>query len=252
LRTALLRDFHPKWFLEHGVQCSLNGVVGLSWRVWGKMGTLRLLVVDDHDVVRQGLRALLQSHLGWEVCGEAVTGEEAVEKTVRLRPDIVILDVALPETGGLDAARRIRRLCPKSELLILTMYDSDDLVLEAYKIGARGFVLKSDAVRNLIAAIESVSQRKLWFSSRVAETVLEKCLKRASPGQDEGRVSLSPREREVLKLLAAGRSNRQVASQYQISVKTVEAHRANLMHKLGLHSISQLTRYAIRNGIIEA
>lgn len=217
------------------------------------MSNLRLLIVDDHDVVRQGLRALLQSHPGWEVCGEAVTGEEAVEKTVRLRPDVVILDVALPVTGGLDAARRIRRLSPESKLLILTMYDSDDLILEVFKMGARGFVLKSDAVRDLIVAVEAVSQHKLCFSPRVAETVLEKCMRGASPSHDQGgRVSLSPRERDVLKLLAGGSSNRQVASQYQISIKTVEAHRANLMHKLGLHSISQLTRYAIRNGIIQA
>lgn len=221
------------------------------------MRKLRLLVVDDHDVVRQGLRVLLESRPGWEVCGEAISGDEAVEKTRKLRPDVTILDVTLPPTDGLDVARRIRRIDPNNQILILTMHESDDLVSQVFNIGARGFVLKSDAGQDLVAAVEAVSQRKVYFSSRVAEAIIENRLRasltaNSANSAQGGRVPLSPREREVLRLLAGGRSNRQVASQFRISVKTVEAHRAHLMHKLGLHSISQLTRYAIRNGIIEA
>lgn len=218
------------------------------------MRKLRLLIVDDHDVVRQGLRVLLESHPGWEICGEAVSGDDAVEQTRRLQPDVTILDVTLPPTNGLDVARRIRRIDPNNQILVLTMHESDDLVSQVFNIGARGFVLKSDAGQDLVAGVEAVSQHKVFFSSRVAEAVLETCLRGslAADSAQRGRVPLSPREREVLRLLAGGRSNRQVATQFRISVKTVEAHRAHLMNKLGLHSISQLTRYAIRNGIIEA
>lgn len=219
------------------------------------MGNLRLLVVDDHDVVRQGLRALLKTHPGWEICGEAATGHEALEKSRKLEPDVAILDISLPGLSGLEVARQIQRLSPATQILVLTVDESEDLMREVFRIGARGFVVKSDAGRDLVAAIETVSQRKPYFSRRVVSVA-----PRGDRFTDRPRASfpaaapehLSPREREILELLAGGHGNRQIAARLQISVKTVEAHRANLMHKLGLHSISQLTRYAIRNGMIQA
>ncbi len=220
------------------------------------MGVLRILVVDDHDVVRQGLRSLLETHPGWEVCGEASTGREALEKSQQLKPDVVILDVAIPELNGLEVGRRIRKARPETQLLMLTMYDSDDLVSEVLKVGARGFILKSDAGRDLVAALEALSQHKPYFTSKVAQLVLEGCLTRATPpgsaqSAQSGRHRLSAREREVVQLLAEGKSNKEIAANLNISVKTVEAHRSNIMHKLDLHSISQLTRYAIRNRMIQ-
>ena len=218
------------------------------------MGTLRILVVDDHDVVRQGLRALLESRPGWEVCGEAATGPEAVEKAHQLKPDIVILDIAIPELNGLEVARRIRKARPETQLLILTMYESEDLISEVLKVGARGFILKSDAGRDLVSALDALSQHKPYFTSRVAQLVVDGFLTRSVPSV-VGRATrkrLSAREREVVQLLAEGKSNKEIATSLNISVKTVEAHRSNIMHKLDLHSISQLTRYAIRNRMIQA
>ena len=217
------------------------------------MGGLRILVVDDHDVVRQGLRALLENHSGWEVCGEAATGPEALDKSQTLKPDVVVLDVAIPELNGLEVGRRIRKARPETQLLMLTMYESEDLVSEVLKLGARGFILKSDAGRDLVAAVEALSQHRPYFTSRVARLLLKGYLTRTEPA-GSGRVAphrLSAREREVVQMLAEGKSNREIAGDLEISVKTVEAHRSNIMHKLDLHSISQLTRYAIRNRMIQ-
>ena len=217
------------------------------------MGVLRILVVDDHDVVRQGLRSLLENHPGWEVCGEASTGREALEKSQQLKPDVVILDVAIPELNGLEVGRRIRKARPETQLLMLTMYESEDLVGEVLKVGARGFILKSDAGRDLVAALEALSQHKPYFTSKVAQLVFEGSLTRAIPSgaARPRRNRLSTREREVVQLLAEGKSNKEIAESLNISVKTVEAHRSNIMHKLDLHSISELTRYAIRNRMIQ-
>jgi len=215
------------------------------------MPAFRILVADDHDVVRQGVRALLQTRPGWEVCGEAATGGEAVEKTEKLRPDIVILDIAMPELNGLEAARLIRKARPEVQILVLTMYESEDLVRELLKVGVRGYVLKTDAGSDLIAATEALSQGKTFLTSGALQGVLKGYLASTTSAEAETPWSrLSGRERETLQLLAEGKTNKEIAFRLGVSIKTVEKHRARIMSKLGLHSISELVRYAIRNKII--
>ncbi len=216
------------------------------------MKAVRILVADDHEVVRRGVRALLEGEPGWEVCDEAITGREAVEKAKRLTPDIVILDIGMPELNGLDAARQIRKLVPSSEVLILTMHESEQTVREVLAAGARGYVLKSDAGRDLIAAVNALRQHKPFFASSVTGVVLDGYLKNAdgaAAAQAAG--LLTAREREIVQLLAEGRSNKEVAVTLGISVKTAETHRTNIMRKLDMHSVGELVRYAVRNRIIE-
>jgi len=218
------------------------------------MTAVRILVADDHEIVRQGLRALLETQPGWQVAGEATNGREAVEKAKRLKPDLVVLDVSMPSLNGLEAARQIRKSLPDTEVLILTMHDSEQLIREVLEVGARGYVLKSDAGRELVTAVETVRKHKPYFTSRVNEIVLDGYLRSGSP-EDHNMprvVRLSAREREIVQLLAEGKSNKEVAVALHISVKTAETHRTNLMRKLDLHSISELVRYAIRNKIVEA
>ena len=217
------------------------------------MSTLRILIADDHDVVRQGLRALLEAQPGWEICGEAATGRETVEKTRKLKPDIGLLDIIMPELNGLEALRRIRKARPETQVLVLTMHESEDLIGQALKAGARGFMLKSDAGRDLVTAIDALSRRKPFFTSKVAQMVLEGYLEGTAPGaaEEAPRSRLSAREREVVQLLAEGRTNKEIAARLEISTKTVETHRSSIMRKLNLHSVGELTRYAIRNKIIE-
>lgn len=214
---------------------------------------VRILIADDHEVVRQGLRALLASEEGFTVCGEAKTGRDAVRKTRNLKPDIVVLDVSMPELNGIDAARQIRGASPRSEVLILTMHDRDDLLRTALQHGARGYVLKTDAVSELVAAIHAISRGKLFLSSGVAGSVVDTYL--GSGEQSAGtfaRGRLTARERELVQLLAEGMSNKEAASTLHIAVKTVETHRTNILKKLGFHSVAELVRYAVRNRIIEA
>jgi DNA-binding NarL/FixJ family response regulator len=216
------------------------------------MTSLRILVVDDHAVVRRGVRALLEGHPGWEVCGEAGTGREAVEKAGRLKPDIVVLDLSLPELNGLEATRQILRESPRTEVLVLTMHHSEELARNVLQAGARGFILKSDADESLIAAVDTLRQHKPFLTSKVTEFVLDDYLRR-SEGQDEAppHTAVTTREREIIQLLAEGKGNKEAASALGISVKTIEAHRANVMRKLRLRSFSDLVRYAIRNKIIQ-
>jgi DNA-binding NarL/FixJ family response regulator len=218
------------------------------------MPTLRILVADDHKVVRRGLRALLESRPGWEVCGEATTGREAVEKARELKPDLVVLDITMPELNGLEATRQILKALPRTEVLVLTIHESEQVVHEVLEAGARGYVLKSDAGRDLVAAVQALSQHKPFLTLGVTEMMLGAYQKGGLPQEEPGasHSPLSPREREIVQLLAEGRSNKDVATTLNISVKTVETHRANIMLKLNLHSIGDLVRYAIRNGIIEA
>lgn len=213
---------------------------------------LRILLADDHDIVRRGLRELLEEQPGWEVCGEAGTGREAVEQALRLRPQVVVLDLMMPELNGLEAARQIRKALPATEVLVFTMHDSEELVHEILSTGARGYVLKSDAARHLVSAVEALSRHQPFFSSRVSATVLDGYLSgargdaRSAPSR-----TLTDREREVVQLLTEGRSNKEVASILHISVKTVETHRAAIMRKLGVGSIVELVHYAIRNKLIQ-
>lgn len=212
--------------------------------------TLRILIVDDHAVVRRGVRALLETQSHWEVAGEATTGREAVEAARRLRPDIVVMDLSLPELNGLDAARQILKDSPGTEVLVLTMHHSEELARNALQAGARGYVLKSDADQNLIAAVESLRQHKPFLTSAVTEFVLDDYIRHVddTPHYPE----VTHREREVIQLLAEGKSNKESAVALGVSVKTVEAHRANIMRKLHLRSASDLVRYAVRNNIVQA
>ena len=214
------------------------------------MNRLRILIVDDHAVVRRGVRALLESQPGWEVAGEAVTGREAVALAKRLYPDIVVMDLSLPELNGLDAARQILKDSPRTEVLVLTMHHSEELVRDVLQAGARGYVLKSDADESLIAAVESLSDHKPFLTSAVTEFVLDDYVHRAEEDVVNAG-TVTPREREIIQLLAEGNSNKETASALSVSVKTVEAHRANIMRKLRLRSVSDLVRYAIRNKIVQ-
>lgn len=219
---------------------------------------LRILIADDHELARNGIRALLESHPGWEVCGEAKDGRETVDFAARLRPDIVLLDIGMPNLNGLEAARQILAIFPEVAILILTMHDSDNVVREVLRAGARGYLLKSDAGRDLVAAVEALQLQRTFFTTRVSQMVLDGYLDRqtrnvGSIRTDDERTenSLTSREREVIQLLAEGKTSKEVAVTLNLSVKTAETHRTNLMRKLGLHSVADLTRYAVRNGIVQ-
>lgn len=214
------------------------------------MSTLRILIADDHEVARRGIRALLESHPGWEVCGEAADGREAVSSASRLKPDLVLLDIGMPSLNGLDATRQIIAAAPQTRVLILTMHDSEQVVREVLAAGALGFLLKSDAGRDLVAAVEALQHRRTFFTTRVAQLVLEGYLHPGAEGDASLRGVLTPREREVIQLLAEGKSTKEVATTLNLSVKTAETHRTNLMRKLDLHSVVGLTLYAVRNGIV--
>ena len=213
------------------------------------MPGLRILIADDHAVVRAGLRALLESRSGWEVCGESADGRDAVEKATKLKPDVAVLDIGMPLLNGVETTRRIRSASPFTEILILTMHESDDLVQQVVEAGARGYILKDDADRVLLAAVEAVRNHKPYFSTRVSTPPSTDPLPSSDPSRS--RLRLTPREREILQLLAEGKSNKEVASLLGISVNTAEAHRANIMLKLNVHSLAELVHYAIRNNIIK-
>jgi DNA-binding NarL/FixJ family response regulator len=220
------------------------------------MSTLRLLVADDHDVVRKGVRTLLEEQPGWEVAAEASDGREAVEKARQVQPDVTILDLSMPELNGLEAAREILKTV-NTKVLILTMYDSDPLIRQTLEAGARGYLLKSDAGRDLIAAVDALRRNKTFFTPKVAQMVLEGYLgKPTKDNEDESKkadgLRLTSRQKQILQLLAEGKSSKEVAVALNISVKTAETHRANIMRRLDCHSVTELVRYAIRNHIIEA
>ena len=213
---------------------------------------LRILIVDDHAVVRRGVRSLLESYQGFEITGEAATGREAVEMARRLQPDVVVMDLSLPELNGLDATRQILKDSPRSEILVLTMHHSEELARDVLQAGARGYVLKSDADQSLIAAVKSLREHKPFLSARVTEFVLDDYLRRTDTHEEaQSHETLTAREREIIQLLAEGKRNKEAASTLGISVKTIEAHRANIMRKLRLRSVSELVRYAIRNKIVQ-
>jgi DNA-binding NarL/FixJ family response regulator len=212
---------------------------------------LRIVIVDDHAVVRRGVRALLESHPGWKVTAEATTGREAVEMVRRLQPHVVVMDLSLPELNGLDATRQIVKESPDVEVLVLTMHHSEQLARDVLQAGARGYLLKSDADQSLISAVESLRQHKPFLTSTVTEFVLDDYVRRGDVRDDVPRDAITPREREIVQLLAEGNSNKETATALGVSVKTIEAHRANIMRKLRLRSVTDLVRYAIRNKIVQ-
>jgi DNA-binding NarL/FixJ family response regulator len=218
------------------------------------MKTLRILVADDHDLMRRGVKALLQSRADWEVCCEAHTGREAVAKAEQLKPDVAILDISMPDLNGVDAAKRIRRVSPHTEILILSSHYSDQLIREILKAGVRGYVKKSDSDRDLVIAVQTLANHKPFFNSCAAEVILTNFNEGIVPADLSGPRGdqLTSREREILQLVTEGKNSKEVASSLYISKKTVETHRANIMRKLHLHTVTELVRYALKNQIIEA
>lgn len=218
------------------------------------MNTIRILIADDHDVVREGLKTLLAAHPHFEVCGEAATGRAAVALAVSLKPHVVVLDFSMPELNGLEATRQIRKALPDTEVLILTMHDSETLARTVLAAGARGFLLKTHAKGQLVAAVDALSQHQPFFVGTLSAHVVNAYLNSGqSPAKNgAGADRLTPREREIVQLIAEGRTNKEIALQLGLSVKTADAHRANVMRKLDLHSVSELVRYAVRNQIVQA
>ncbi len=213
------------------------------------MKSLRILLADDHEIVRHGLRRLLEAQPGWQICAEAESGRQAVEEARRVRPDVAVLDYSMPEQNGVEAARQILKALPETEIVLLTMHDSEQFLREAMEAGVRAYVLKSDTMSELVAAVRALGAHERFLSAGASGLALEGFLRGAEPAPPD---HLTPREREIVQLLAQGKSNKEVAVALDISVKTVEAHRANIMHKLGFTSFSDLVHYAIRHKIVEA
>ena len=214
------------------------------------MKPVRILVADDHEVVRHGVRAVLEGQAGWVVCGEARSGREAVARAIELQPDVVVLDITMPELNGLEATRQIRRAV-SAKVLILTVHQSDQVVTEVIEAGAHGYVLKTDAGRTLVEAIHTLLAHQTFFSDRVHGVADRRTGARRAAVERRAPRSLTPREREVVQLLTEGKSNKEIGVVLGITTKTAETHRAHILAKLNLHSMSELVRYAIRNNIIE-
>jgi DNA-binding NarL/FixJ family response regulator len=212
------------------------------------MGRARILIADDHEVVRRGIRTLLETHSEWEICGEASTGKEAIAKATRLKPDVVLLDITMPEASGLEAIPEILKVQPHAKILVLTMHDSGQMASRVLAAGASGLVLKSDAARDLILALEAIGKNKPFLSANVTKILVNE-IRHAQAGVSPD--VLTPRETEVLKLLAEGKSNKEVAAQLGISPRTIDAHRARIMDKLHVRSLSDLVHFAIRHKIVD-
>jgi DNA-binding NarL/FixJ family response regulator len=213
---------------------------------------IRIVLADDHDLMRRGIRGLLESEPDFEVCGEAANGREALELTNRLKPDVIVLDLGMPELNGLDALKQIHKETPDTEVLVFSMHDSEGLVREVFAAGARGYVSKSDAARYLVDAIRSLSQHKPFFTERISEAILSSLVASGSEAEQQSGPgdSLTVREHEILQMLAENKSNKEIAASLDISVRTVETHRRSIMQKLNATSIVELVHYAIRNGIV--
>jgi DNA-binding NarL/FixJ family response regulator len=218
------------------------------------LAELRILIADDHELIRRGVRSLLEAEPGWKVVAEASDGQDAIEKANETKPDIVVLDIAMPRLSGLEAARRLNRLLPQVKVLILTMHDSERLACEVLNAGARGYVTKSDSARDLVIAIGALHREKTFFTPRVDRIILDSFLD-GSPAAKRVKEMygdrLTSRQREIVQLLAEGKSSKEVSALLNLSVKTVETHRANIMRRLSCHCVSDLVRYAVRNNIVQ-
>jgi len=215
------------------------------------MPKIRTVIADDHEIVRQGLKTLLQNE-DCEIIAEYSSGREAVEGVKELKPDVAVIDISMPDLNGVEATQQITKQVPETRVVVLTMHDSEELARKVLEAGARGFVLKSDAVRDLANAVKSVVKGKPFFSGKISEMLLRGYLDGSRKTESEAIPTLTPREREVVQLLAEGKSSKEVASILGTSPATVETQRAKIMQKLDLHSVTDLVRYAIRNHIIEA
>lgn len=214
----------------------------------------RVLVADDHDVVRRGVRALLEGQPGVEVCCEAATGVEAVEHVKKTKPDLVVLDLTMPDMNGLEAARVIRETSPETEVLILSMHFSEEIAREVLRVGARGYLLKTDANTELIAAVQRLRQGKTFFTSRLTASMADSFINASGDPNSLNPIPGSPltvREVEIVQLLAEGKSNKEVAAALGVSTRTIESHRNHIMHKMSFASFSDLIRFAVRNNLVE-
>jgi len=209
---------------------------------------ITILIADDHDAVRKGLRTILESHPGWQVCEEASNGRDAVKLAIKSNPRIAILDLEMPELNGLEATRQIKKELPDTEVLIYTMYETDELIRKVVASGARGYVLKSDTGEDLIQGVEALLHHKSFLTSTASESTLESFMR--SNKQTASDSVLTQREREIVQLLAEAKANKEIAARLNISVKTVETHRAAIMRKLGVNSIVELVHYALRNNLV--
>jgi DNA-binding NarL/FixJ family response regulator len=211
---------------------------------------LRILIADDHEIVRTGLRAVLSSKPGWIVCAEATNGREAVARAEQHLPDIVVMDIAMPEMNGLEATRKIRKLLPKTGIVVFSFHFTDQLVREVVDAGAQAYVLKSDAHQDLLIAVEALAKGRSFFTGRAAKLMIDGASEKGS-STPLMRKGLTSREREVVQLLAEGTSSKEVAAALGITFKTAETHRSNIMRKLSVHSVSEVVRYAVKNKMIE-
>jgi DNA-binding NarL/FixJ family response regulator len=216
------------------------------------MSNVRILIADDHELIRRGLVSALSDRPEWTIVAEAADGRQACELAARLTPDIAVLDLTMPELNGLDVTRQIRASTPKTRILIVTAHESEQLIRDVLDAGAMGYVLKSDAGRVLVQAIEALLDERPFFTSKVARFVLEGYLRSGENSVTQAAVALSPRERHIVQLLAEGNNNKEVARALELSVKTVETHRSNIMRKMEFGSLAGLVRYAIRNKIVDA
>jgi DNA-binding NarL/FixJ family response regulator len=211
------------------------------------MPVLQILVADDHEVVRKGICSVLQKHPGWEVCCEVGDGRLAVEKSLELRPDIVILDIGMPSLNGLEATRRILHTNPEIKVLILTMHESEQVARQVFEAGARGYLLKSDAGSELLTAVQALQYNRHFFTSMVSRNSWQVIVKTVPPTKE----LLTGREREVLQLVAEGKSSKEIAVELDVSTKTVDTHRSNILRKLDLHTVADLVLYAVKNNIVQ-
>jgi DNA-binding NarL/FixJ family response regulator len=217
------------------------------------MSSLRILIADDHDLMRRGIRALLESHAGWTVCAEAQNGREAVERAIELKPDIAVLDITMPELNGIDAAQRVQKDSPATKILMLSMHYSEQLVAQLVQAQIRGYVVKSDSDRDLERAVEALARGKFFFTPLATKEMLATVVARSSHSEEVEPVDnrLTSREREIMQLLSEGKSTKELASILGISTKTAETHRSHIMRKLEIHNVAGLVRYAVRNRIVE-
>jgi len=211
---------------------------------------LRILLVDDHPVVRDGIRSWLSQQPSLEVAGEAADGEEAIESAVRLQPDLVLMDISLPRMSGLDAAKILRQRVPKAQVLILSVHNKKEFVLEIVRSGARGYVLKEAGPTELLKAIETVAAGEVYFSAPAAKLLLQEHVRRSNNSHD-GVDRLSNREREVLVSIAGGSMNKEIAVRLGLSLRTIETHRESIMRKLDIHTVAGLTKFAITEGLVD-
>ena len=214
------------------------------------MNRFSILVADDHPIFRFGLCSLLKSHEGWEVCGESADGRDAVKKCRQLKPDLVILDICMPDLNGLDAARQILKNNPDQVILILTAVDSEQVVRDCLEAGVRGWVFKSDETDDLLAAVEALQRGKTIFSSRVCDLIMDGYKRHRVVPIGSSVARLSPREREVVQLVCEGKASKEIATILNVSLATAETHRTNILRKLSLHGIAELVLYAVRNEIV--